>query len=128
MSNKSKRERPPENIPWRVHERDMCRLARAYKVAIKALAIALIVAAAFAGFEAWLRHREHEKWLNYLEQYDFESYDFTQDGEGLNIIGDGNGVNYVPAFESEGQSEEEPRDGQGQGAEKGDEKMSENET
>lgn len=125
MAYKRERERQPERISWHVHERDMCRLASAYRSAIIVLVVALILAAAFAGYEAYLRHKEHEKWLDYLEQYDFESYDYTQDGQGLNIIGNSNGVDYnVPAFESESAGEEEPRNGQGQGAEKGQEEMS----
>lgn len=124
MEHKREREYPPGRISWHDHERDMCRLAKAYKSAIKVLVLALILTAAFAGYESWLRHREQEKWLNYLEQYDFESYDYTQDGEGLNIIGDGNGAYYVAATEDQDQGEKEPRDSQGPGAEKAQEKMS----
>lgn len=125
MEHKREREIPPERISWRVHERDLCRLASAYQTAIIVLVLALVFAVVFAGYEAWLRHKEQEKWLDYLEQYDFESYDYTQDGQGLNIIGNSNGVDYnVPAVEGTSSDQEEPRDSQGQGAEKGQKEMS----
>lgn len=122
------RETPPERIPWHCHERDMCRLSDAYMTAVKVLIVALVMAVVFCGLEAYMRHKEHDKWLTYLEQYDFAAYDYTQDGEGVNIIGNKNGVEYnVPAFESESQDEEKPRNGEGQGAEKGEEMRCETE-
>ena len=107
----------PERISWRVHERDLCRLASAYKSAIVVLVIALVLAAGFAGYEAYLRHKEQERWLNYLEEYDFVGYDYVQDGQGVNVIGNWNGVDYShgAAVENQSAKEEESPEREGRG-------------
>ena len=95
----------PERISWRIHERDLARLEKAYRTALVILAVALAVAVAFAFWESHMRHVENQRWIEYINEYDFESY--QQDGEGVNIIGSMNGVDYNGAARPQ-ENQEEP--------------------
>ena len=75
--------KPPESVPYLVHEQAMVRNERS----MKRMVVALIVAIA-------LMFASNACWLWYISQYDFysEEITYTQDGNGNNIIGNENEV------------------------------------